>query len=231
MLGRDSQPYISYVSNASGKVIRTFYRSPYPGSGLGFDHELIYNADGNISEVKSYDESKVLIGSQVYAYNADKLPETIHTYEVAGGGQAILINYELYEYNAAKQLIKKSLLGPQQTVSKSYTVYSYPAPDQIKEEVYGLTGASPNNPVLVSTTVNQYDNKKSPYSLMSFYNRRVIVSKHNIISSSDTNHNMGKVQIYTVSYVYNDSDYPVKESFLWQGQNFPSVINWSYHCE
>ena len=220
-------PSLYYTNDSTGKVIRITSPSPFPPD-YGFYQELLYNADGNIEEVKNYNGNNELNNYQVYTYNADKLPETITNYSVYTNGP-IYQGYALFEYNAAKQLIKKSLLGPSQSVSTNYTVYTYPAPDQSKEEIYSADASG--NIRLVSTTITHYDNKKSPYSLLNFMNQRMLISKHNDIATFQTNHTTGATHNYTRVYEYNDEDFPVKVTTTTQGNNFPSTMTWTYNCQ
>ncbi len=227
LVGQSQGSYINYVNDASGKVIRINASSPFPPD-YGFYQELIYNADGNIEEVKSYTGNNVLTGYHTYTYNANRLPETVSNYEVFTNG-TIYRGYTQFEYNAGMQLIKKSMFGPGQTVSSSYSLYTYPAPDQSKEEDYYADASG--NIRLVTTTIMHYDNKRSPYTLLNFMNERMLVSKHNDIATFQTNHNNNTTNNYTSTYEYNEEDYPVKRTITTQGSNFPSTMTWAYVCQ
>ncbi|MBK0403204.1 hypothetical protein I5M27_09420 [Adhaeribacter sp. BT258] len=157
------------------------------------------------------------------------MPEIINEFTLSANGTVVNHSYWLYEYNTAKQLVKKSLLGPNHPVACSVTQYSYPAAGQIKEEVYScdMTG----NMRLISTTVKQFDNKKNPYMLLNFYQGITSLSKNNVIAHYETNHNTGRKYNYTYSYEYNEDDFPVKVTFVSQGNNFPSYYYWTYNCQ
>ena len=220
-------PNLTYTNDSTGKVIRISSPSPYPPD-YGFYQELLYNAHGNLAEVRNYTGNNELTGYQVYAYNADHLPETIKSYSVYTTG-TVYGGYELLEYNNAKQLIKSSSFGPSQSVSSRYSVFTYPAADQSKEELYGTNASGTMR--LITTTLTHYDTLKSPYSLLNFYNHRMLVSKHNDIATYRTNHDNNTTHNYTRTYEYNDEGYPVSATTTTQGSNFPTTMTWTYMCQ
>src|SRR5688572_8465353 len=69
-------PFTTYTYNTAGKVIRTSYRLPSTISTTDFEDELLYNAAGNISEIRTFHGNRVLQRYKVYTYNVHNLPDT-----------------------------------------------------------------------------------------------------------------------------------------------------------
>lgn len=202
-----------FFYNNAGQLVRVNFEFPIYNTYL----KIFYNSSGNVTNIKYIDPSDSL--QREYIYNADNLPDTV--YFVRNSKKE---TYTKYEYNSDKKLIKRSEFGVGNATASSYNAISYPGPGQSKEMLYILDNTG--NPVLESTTIKTYDDKKSPYTSLGFYYDQILVSGNNILTYASTDHSDGVTHTLTYSHNYNTEGYPVQTIAP------PTVsIDFTYNCQ
>jgi hypothetical protein len=207
---------VDFIYNNAGKLIRANLMYPNNPANNWYQ-EISYNTSGNVSDIKSFENNNVEFQREVYTYNSANLPDTI--FLVVNSQTA---GYTKYEYDSAKKLIKRIVGG---TTVNNYKEYTYPAPGQVKEILHTRSNG---NLVLNTTTVNQYDNKRNPYSQLGFYSEMLLISPNNLISSTTTDHIQGTTRSFSNSLIYNAEDYPTQ--IIAQSSASTSHI-YTYNCQ
>jgi hypothetical protein len=215
-----------FIYDNTGKLVRINW------VGIKHHQEIFYNAAGNISEIKDFDNSNVYISRQVYNYNAFNLPERIYSYFLNTSGLPSELNVSYFQYNAAKQLVKtiyyKTPNYPlPDTVTENYSLFTHLSGNHVVEKYYakdwnGILG-------LATTREMNYDNMKNPYHLIGYLDTRSLISPHNLTSTTYP----GSTDTYTITYSYNTDGYPTQQTVFLNGQLAPMGRNdrWTYSCQ
>lgn len=204
---------VDFIYDTAGKLTRVNINYPNDPANNWYQ-EITYNGSGNIALIRYVEANNAEFQRELYTYNADNLPDTIF----------LKINsrnagYTRFEYDAAKKLVKREVGD---VLVQHYKEFSYPAAGQVKEMLYTR---SSGNLVLNSTTINQYDTKANPYAQLGFYQEAMLVSPHNLVASSTTDHLQGTTRSFSFSHTYNTEEYPVETTASGQ-----LAATWTYSC-
>ena len=194
-------------------------------------NEILYNADGNIFEKRSFQPNSNSHDQKfVFSYNADKLPASI-TYSMLQNNVWKDMSFTYFKYNAAKQLIKKSYYTSYDTAAIFYALYSYLAPNHIIQTCYQKDNT--DNYPLTYTYDLYYDNKQfyrlslGYYALTHSTFEEGLVSKHNLATVTTTDHLHGTTSTYNYGYTYNNHDYPVE----YLDPSSGTYAKYEYNCQ
>ena len=216
-----------YIYNSAGKVESINYISSSTGQKFRIS-EQIYNSDGNISEYKFYQWNNVNDQKHIYTYNADKLLAS-RTFVQLQNNIWTEKKADQYRYNAARQLIKKSYHSSlPDTTTDYYSLYSYPATDQVVEKFYLKDVAG--NFKLRFTFHYKYDDKSFYATSLGYSDWNPQLSKHNVISEATIDHFAGTTTTETYAYTYNADGYPVQYFNTTSGQPILHR-NYEYTCQ
>src|SRR5687767_12981275 len=124
-----------YIYNIDNQVIRINRNWANPLSK--FHEEITYNSNGNLSEIKGFDNNDIQRVTWAFIYNANNLPDTVYILE-----NSTKIRYIKYEYNSEKKLIKRGEYDPFSHTMYQLKEISYPTDEQTKEMVYSRDSAT-----------------------------------------------------------------------------------------
>lgn len=209
-----------FFYNPAGQLYRTVKTVD---NALIIQNDISYNPAGQIAEININQYGG--LHRNVFSYNSRNLPDTI-TYRDQAPSSTIRY---AFEYDLAGRITKYSLLRPQDTLSPYYTVVTYPAPFQTKEELFARNAQG--NIVLSRTMIKQYDNMKNPFAELKLYPElQFILLNHNVTTQTVVNHIDNSTHSVSNSYVYNPDGYPTQRVSK-VNQQAADTTKWTYNCQ
>jgi hypothetical protein len=204
---------VRYNYNSQGKLDQMIF--------TGVIHkDFIYNTEGKMAEIKTFDTNHNLIEWATIAYNSNGLPQSRFTRHTPVNGVTTVWQSKSY-YNSANQLIKQTY-HLDDTVTIDLTTYSYPGADQVVRKYYNKLPAGGYQ--LTRTMHAYHDNMKSPDLFLGYlYGEYQHASEHNVVKVVDTDHRNNSTVTKNYIYVYNAEGFPVK--------NFEDNRTWTYTCQ
>jgi len=206
----DSSEVTSY--NYTGKQLSQVNHYNKETGELESFEKFTYDSKGRVIKSSTHaGANHALLTEQEHAYN-DKglLSETTTAYY---NGSSLEYNaITTYEYNAQKQLEKKSVLeGADKKAAKpkSFTTYeALPNGNIGQEKQYVVDGKGAGK--LFSTTTYSYDSNNNP-----FFNHAepgAEASPNNITAASTLVHSSEKTYRYSYTYKYDERGYPTSQT-------------------
>jgi hypothetical protein len=175
--------------------------------------EYTYDAAGRVNKETFKSTNGETYSYFTFEYNGDNLLKKIAFYSRNAPTNAIVHQYnKVIDYNASKQVVKVSTYAPDNSTSPyRYDTYTYDANQNVsKIQEYVQNSAGAVNDV---TTEYIYDSKKNPNLGATFLGVGAEThSKNNIVSEKVIYHLSGLTKNYTHAYLYNEKEFPEKET-------------------
>ncbi|QHT67953.1 hypothetical protein GXP67_15550 [Rhodocytophaga rosea] len=191
--------------------------------------EYAYNAAGRVIKETFKSDDGGDLSYFTFEYDGNNLLSKIAFYSRNAPTNAIVHQYnKVIDYNVSKQVVKVSTYAPDNsTTPYRYDTYTYDANQnvsKIQEYTQHSTGAV--NDVSSEYT---YDSKKNPNLGATFLGVGAEThSRNNILSEKVTYYLSGLTKNYTHTYLYNEKEFPVKETVNTGSESYQ--VDREYSC-
>jgi hypothetical protein len=182
--------------------------------------KIKYNSNGRLIKNIGYSGST---DTSYYSYHYDVNGRNDKDTLFLNTGSFVADSAISYTYNIAGQITRTDGKGVI-SGNTGYILYTYDTDgNMILEQDY-------NGTILFQTISNTYDTKSWPFSVYP----EIVAStqKHNILSKvvKDNTGTVDIYQSYTATYTYNNNNYPLTETYNYQG-GFSYTTTYNYTCK
>ncbi len=230
-----------FIYDSNGNIVQTLSKDA-AGVSQGRS-ELIYNSSGKIFQTKSYNAAGTLSSETTREYDASQRVIRENNSSLSGGVLSPS-SYSIYEYaNSSKYPYRRVYYSSASATTGRITTYSYDSNNNLTEETQFYTTTGGTSAIPEARYLRTYDNKNTPFILLSKLGKSPLfspgninfeISKNNILTETTILYNNSGQEtnrsISNRTYEYDSKGNSTKRTITSSSGGSSSVQTVEYHC-